>query len=259
MPLSPLRIGLWSMAAGADSSQNAAAVRRGLLAASAAGVRVLLTPECALTGYPPATGQVPVDWCAVGDLEDDLLTEARRRGLTLVLGTMSPSPQGITNDALAGPEPVPVRYRKRRLTPGDQPVFAAGDTPVWIEVEGWRLGLGICYDLRFDNVWRDLAVAGCDAFLCIAHMAGPDPDPGVKALVVPQVLATRAMGWATPLAFCSTTAVDRWVGSGVWDARGVQTHRADGPGEHLLVADIQPRTACDPWYMGLRAAALANP
>ena len=252
-----LRVGLWSMDAGLDLHGNAAAIRRGIAQAARAGVQVLLTPECALTGYPPAlAGHHIGDWCLVGDLEDDLLTTARQAGLTLVLGTMSPAPAGVTNDALAGPEPAPVRYRKRHLTPADVPCFARGQEVAWIEAHGWRLGLAICYDLRFDDVWRDLAQAGCDAFLCIAHMAGPDPDPGVKAAVVPQVLATRAMGWATPLVFCSTTAADRWIGSGVWDARGMRTHHADAPGEHLLVATIQARDAFDPWYAGLRQSAL---
>jgi predicted amidohydrolase len=224
-------------------------------------VQVLLTPECALTGYPPALGHWqhgPPDWCQVGDLEDDLLTAARHAGLTLVLGTSSPGPDGISNDALAGPDPAPVRYRKRHLTEADTLCFAAGRQPGWIDAHGWRLGLGICYDLRFDDVWADLARADCDAFLCIAHMAGPDCDPGVKAAVVPQVIATRAMGWATPLAFCSTTAADNWVSSGLWDARGVATHRADASGEHLLAGRLQPRSAFDPWYDGLRRAALGG-
>jgi len=255
---------MWSMTATRDARVNATCIRRGLAEAACAGVQVLLTPECALTGYPPAfatpdpgprTPDQP-DWCLIGDLEDDLLTHARQAGMTLVLGTQSPVEGGVTNDALAGPEPAPVRYRKRHLTPADRPFFVPGTAPAWIEVHGWRLGLGICFDLRFDDVWADLARAGCDAFLCIAHMAGPDPDPGVKASVVPQVLATRAMGWATPLAYCSTTAADRWTGSGAWDARGVLTHQADAPGEHLLVADLRPRSAFDPWYTGLRNAAL---
>jgi predicted amidohydrolase len=37
-----------------------------------------------------------------------------------------------------------------------------GDRPATIEVEGWKLGLTICYDLRFPELYRILAVEGCE-------------------------------------------------------------------------------------------------
>lgn len=258
--LKDLAVGCWSFTATADSAANAGCIRRGIRAARGAGMRVLLTPECALIGYPGAARPdlADVDWCRLGDLEDTLLTEAAQAGITLVLGTAGPvgggSPQGFANEAVttAG------RYRKRRLMPGDAAHFIAGDVPLVIDVDGWRCGLGICYDLRFAPVWHDLARAGADAFLVLGHMAGVDAEPGVKATVVPQFCAVRAGEWATPLVFCNTAAPDRWLGSGAWDARGIQTHRADAPGEHLLTAAIRPRNAFPPWYAGIRAAALSS-
>jgi predicted amidohydrolase len=38
-----------------------------------------------------------------------------------------------------------------------------GDRPVTTEVEGWKLGLSICYDLRYPELYRLLAVDGCEA------------------------------------------------------------------------------------------------
>jgi predicted amidohydrolase len=40
---------------------------------------------------------------------------------------------------------------------------AAGDDPVVCEVDGWRLGLTICYDLRFPELYRKLSELGVDA------------------------------------------------------------------------------------------------
>jgi predicted amidohydrolase len=37
-----------------------------------------------------------------------------------------------------------------------------GDGPVSCEVEGWRLGLTVCYDLRFPELYRILAVEGAE-------------------------------------------------------------------------------------------------
>jgi len=163
---------------------------------------------------------------------------------------------GWTNDAVAGGAIPAVRYRKRHLTPGDVDHFQSGDRAVVVEHAGWRFGLAICYDLRAATVFADLARADADAFLVIAHMAGADPDPGVKSAIVPQLCAVRAAEWATPLVFCNTTAADAWCPSGAWDARGMPMRlRADGV---LLHTEIQPRSTFHPWYTRVRADHFAR-
>lgn len=246
--LATLRVGCWSFTATADVAGNVAAIRRGITAAATANVRVLLTPECALTGYPGAvrSGFEDLSSCRLADQEERLLAEAEHAGVVLVLGTAAPDGHGgWTNDAatLSG------RYRKRCLTPGDAAYFIPGSTPTTIMVDGWRLGLAICYDLRFPDVWTDLAHLHVDANLVMAHMAGVDNDPGTKTEVIPAFCAVRAAETATPLIFANTASPDRWLDSGAWDARGVRiASKADG----LLSVDLRPRTDFAPWYAGLR-------
>ncbi|MBA3846734.1 MAG: hypothetical protein H0X45_08830 [Planctomycetes bacterium] len=148
-----------------------------------------------------------------------------------------------------------MRYRKQCLTPTDRKHFVAGDRPCVVDAFGWKLGIGICFDLRFADVCARLAAADADAFLMIAHMAGPDPDPGTKAAVVPRLCATRAAEWATPLAFCNSAVADRYCDSAVYDARGMEiAHVGDG----LLRADLRHRDSFDPWYTNLRSEHLAR-
>ena len=255
----PLRVGCWSFTATAEAAGNDAAVRRGIAAAGAAGVRVLLTPECALPGYPGAARPTlaGLDGCALAEREDALLRHAREHGIELVLGSAAEDGAGgWTNDAAA----VGARYRKRCLTPGDTAHFVPGTRPAVITVDGWRCGLAICYDLRFPDVWADLHRQQVDALLVIAHMAGADPDPGTKAVVIPAFCAVRAAEAATPLVFCNTAAADRWLDSAVWDARGVRVAHDGSPaaGGSLLVADLQPRDGLAPWYAGVRDGYLAR-
>ncbi len=41
---------------------------------------------------------------------------------------------------------------------------AAGDAPVVVELDGWRLGLSVCYDLRFAELYRRLGDLGAHLF-----------------------------------------------------------------------------------------------
>ena len=61
-------------------------------------------------------------------------------------------------------------YRKQRLFAysGEHEVYAAGDGPVVVTIEGARLGLFICYDLRFPELFRGVATE-IDAALLIAN------------------------------------------------------------------------------------------
>ena len=46
------------------------------------------------------------------------------------------------------------RYRESELVEG-------GSRPLSLDVEGWRVGLSICYDLRFPELYRHYAGEGC--------------------------------------------------------------------------------------------------
>jgi len=250
-----LSVATWSFAACADPQANAQMMSDGLRAAAAAGAQVVVMPECCLTGYPSAgrSDLRDLDWALVARLEQELAGVSDSLGVALVAGTCARSAEGCTNQALACVAGAQVRYDKRCLTPIDQGHFRAGAAAVLITAGGWRLGLGICYDLRFPDVWMELAARGADAFLVVAHMAGPDPDPGTKQALIPALCATRAAETATPLVLANTAGADRYLDSGIWDARGV---RCGSQVTGLLVQSLRHRTRWDPWYAQLHATAL---
>jgi omega-amidase len=255
--MQPLQVASWSFTASADVACNAKAIREGLHAAHATGARIVVTPECGLTGYPSAAraGLDDLDWALVRAWERELLEEARSLELVAVIGTCQADARGVGNEVLIGGLVDAARYRKRCLTPIDGTHFIAGERALVVEACGWRLGIAICYDLRFGDVWRDLALAGADAFLVCAHMAGPDPDPGTKSRLIPAFCAVRAAETATPLVLANTASADRYLDSGAWDARGApQGSQAAG----LLRATLLHRSQLDPWYAQLRLTALAR-
>ncbi len=134
-------------------------------------------------------------------------------------------------------------------------MFAPGASSAVIAYRGWRFGLGICFDLRFPDHWLELAAAGADAFLVVAHMAGADPDPGTKRTIVPELCAVRAAETATPLVVCNTSAQDRHCASLHCDARGMRVGEAQ---DGMLTATLTHRSRLDPWYQDLHGQAVAQ-
>jgi predicted amidohydrolase len=61
-------------------------------------------------------------------------------------------------------------YRKQRLFTyaGEHEVYAPGDAPVVVTIEGVRVGLFICFDLRFPELFRAVA-PDIDAVLLVAN------------------------------------------------------------------------------------------
>ncbi len=252
-----MRTAIFATTASADLAANAALIQAAIVKSAQGGARILLTPECVLCGYPGAARADlhGVDWCALHDAEDALSLTAERAGLVLLLGTIGRWRSGIANEVLACGAIAAQRYRKRCLTPADQAHFTAGDQALTIRVDDWTIGLGICFDLRFAPCWADLALAGADLFCVAAHMAGPDPDPGTKAAIIPALAQVRAAEWATPLIFANTSAVDRYCDSAAWDARGLRTTSL---AEGLRLVDVDRRETLDPWYAALHQRHLAE-
>ncbi|SFX00385.1 carbon-nitrogen hydrolase family protein [Marinospirillum alkaliphilum] len=104
-----------------------------------------------------------------GPMQDFLAEQAQRLGIWLVGGSVplkSPFPDRLTNTCLVyGPDGGRVaRYDKIHLFGfqrgeeryNEASSFVPGDQPVTFDTPFGRVGLGICYDLRFPELFRQL-------------------------------------------------------------------------------------------------------
>jgi predicted amidohydrolase len=151
-----------------DVAANLAAVRRGLHQAADRGARLIVFPECALTGYcfrskdeaSPHAEALP------GPASDALAADCRARDVFAIVGLLERGPAGELFNAclLVGPGGLIGGYRKIHLpylgvdrftTPGDRP-FAVHD------LGGLRVGINICYDGSFPESARVLTLLGAD-------------------------------------------------------------------------------------------------
>jgi predicted amidohydrolase len=129
----------------------------------AARARIVVFPELSLTGYELDAALVEPGDAAL----DPIAASCASTGSTALVGAPVPGPGGRAYIAMleVSPGGVSVLYRKQWIG-GDEAVrFSPGDEPTVFEVDGWRLGVGICRDTGIDEHVERMAGLSIDAYL----------------------------------------------------------------------------------------------
>jgi predicted amidohydrolase len=235
----------------AEKERNLDACLARLEEAAAAGAELLVLPECAIPGYmfESAEEALPFAEEIPGPSSEALERECGRLGLYAVCGLLERDGDLLRNSAvLVGPEGLIGTYRKTHLpflgvdrfvTPGDE--LTVYDTPLG------RIGVEICYDLRFPEVTRTLALKGADL---VAH---PTNFPMAAKVQTELITVARAAENRIYLLTANRVGKERsgefcgW--SQIVDPFGRRLAEAGETEEALLVADVDVEKARDKNYV----------
>jgi predicted amidohydrolase len=205
------------------------------------GCALVVFPECALSGYmfgdAEAAARAAIE--VPGPATDALVAACARHGLHCVVGMLERDRAVLLNTALLlGPGGIVGAYRKSHIacigvdcftTPGgeDYEVF---DTAVG------RIGLQICYDWRFPEITRVLALRGAEI---VAH---PTNSPVASRDLADYLPRARAVENAVYFLTANRVGVEgetTFFGrSQVVDPFGTVIAQADDASELLICADI---------------------
>lgn len=178
-PSENLRVAAIQMTSTGDVRANVDRARDHLKAGIDAGARLLCLPEN--FAYLDREGE-KIHF--VESIEDGPGLEMTRRiagdyNVFVAAGTVplaAQAPGRVTNTIILwGPDGNPAaRYDKLHLFDialdadhdfRESRTISAGSRVVSARVDGWSIGLSICYDLRFPELYRALSAGGADAFL----------------------------------------------------------------------------------------------
>lgn len=237
-----MRLGAYQFPITGSIPENLNHIRRGIQQAALQGVELLIFPECALTGYPPRhlTSPDEVDWEALSSAHDKLRGLAATHRIHLVVGTMTREQNAVFNTALlSSPDGQRHAYHKRALWGWDAEHFTPGSEPgVW-EIGGLRVGVRICYEVRFPEYFRELYRARTDLNLLLFCDVSDVDDPARYDLIRAHVL-TRAVENVCPLLTVNATTPHQTAPTGFYSASGdAWVEQPRGP-EGLLIADWSP-------------------
>ena len=171
-----MRVALCQIPVSSRPDVNFERVRAALLRAADQGADLAIFPEATQIRFGSdlrATAE-PLDgpFCA------GLASAAKDTGVALVAGVFEPAPDGrVYNTAVAydGAGELVASYRKLHLFDAfgyrESDQVAPGSAPVICTLAGLRTGLEICYDVRFGELSRALAVAGASLLVLPAAWA----------------------------------------------------------------------------------------
>ena len=184
-----MKVALLQTTASDDPAENLVAARAMLAEAEAAGADLALTPEVTNCISLSRDHQRAVLRPEAGDpMLAALRGEARARGLWILIGSLAlrtadPAGRFANRSVLIGADGA-IRARYDKIHMFD---VAVSETETYRESDGYRpggratvadtpwgrLGLTICYDLRFPHLYRALARAGA-AFLAVPSAFSPE-------------------------------------------------------------------------------------
>jgi predicted amidohydrolase len=204
---------------------------------------VAVFPECILTGYmltPEEAERIaePVP----GPRTQELARACRASGLLVAVGTLERDAQGdIYNVALlVGPEGVLGLYRKSHLPYlGVDRYVAAGDSlGRHFDTPRGRLGLLVCYDIRFPEPARILALGGAQVVLL------PTAWPATATLYPDFILQARAAENGIFIVAANRAGAERGAAflgrSIIAGPNGEVLAEQGGTGEGMLLAELDP-------------------
>jgi predicted amidohydrolase len=210
------------------------------------GARLVVFPELSLTGYdlPLLRSGHQFDagdqWVAPGDRRLDPIREiCRRTGITAVIGAPFREPDGTPRLASLAVHPNGAEEAgfKTHLHGDERSLFEAGQEPLLLDVDGWKIALAICFDAAHPEHSGDAAAAGADVYAVSALYTQEEGHRlglhlGARAMDNRMYGVLANLGGHTPLGpSCGL--------SGFWGPDGLSMQQAGGTGMEVVTAVLR--------------------
>ena len=207
---------------------------------------LLVLPELCTSGYNFVSKEQA--WETSESIQDGtsvrhLVSLCREKKMHIVAGINERDGDKLYNSAvLVGPNGVVGKYRKMHLFMNEKDIFEPGDAglPV-LDIGVAKVGLAICFDWIFPEVWRILALEGADIICHPSNLV----IPGLCQRAVPinalmnrvYVVTANRIGTEGDLTFTGLSVIADPMGEVIAQASSVD--------EELAVVDIDVALARD--------------
>ncbi|QDU30403.1 apolipoprotein N-acyltransferase [Anatilimnocola aggregata] len=251
-----LRVATCQFPVEAEIAKNRRWALKQIEQASAAGADVVHFSECALSGYAgvefPTIRDLNVDELQAATR--DVMAAAKQHGVWVILGSthyldLQTKPHNCLYIINAAGEIVD-RYDKRFCTgqDGKNPTldlchYTPGNRPVTFQIKGITCGVGICYDYRFPELYRELKQLGVQVLFQSFHNARQsvvsDRRYNIWKEIVPATMQCRAAENHFWVSANNSTARPSMWGSFTVQPDGALVHKLPVHKPGVLLTDMQ--------------------
>ncbi len=246
-----MRIALAQILSGTDPAANLELVREYTGRAADAGAKLVVFPEATMCrfGVPLAPIAEPVG----GPWASGVRRIATDFAVTVIAGMFTPAGDGRVKNTLiaaspGSPNEPDTHYDKIHLYDAfgftESRTVAPGREPVVITVAGVRVGLTVCYDIRFPALYTELARRGAQLIaVCASWGAGPGKLDQwtllARARALDSMSYVAAVGQAEPGHSLTESGAPTGVGGSLVASPFGEVVASAGSGPQLVVADIE--------------------
>lgn len=236
------------MGASSDIPTNVSRILTAIAAATADGSQLIVFPECILSGYMyDSLEEVQQHAVALDGPEVQVVAKAcAQHGVYVVLGFLEDQDDGSVHNSAVMLSPggeIVTCYRKVHLPflGADRFVTEGSAPPPVVATPFGRIGIGICYDLRFPESARSMALSGADI---IVH---PSTMPHEASLLLEHFVPVRACENRVFLALANRGDDEGGVSfmgrSQIVSPSGIRIAHAEEDGEAALTVTIDLQDA----------------
>lgn len=237
-----LKAGALQFAACESIEQNLVALQRGIAQAAEQKVRLLLTQECALCGYPPV--EVPsveaIDQTALVEAQQKISKLAQKHQMYIALGTITFHGADAYNSiCLIHPDGMELNpYHKRALWGWDRNNFQPGnETGIYI-IDEIKVGIRICFEVRFPEYFRELFREQVELALVSFADVGREEQKG-RTNTIQSHLVSRAAENVMYVMSANASSQRQLAPTCIIDPDGTVIAAAPLHEEYLLSAEIE--------------------
>ncbi|MCK9302195.1 MAG: hypothetical protein PHU62_00735 [Bacteroidales bacterium] len=213
---------------------------------------IIVFPELSISGYAFINKEDALEYSQTADELAYLTTQNDDNKSVIIIGFAERQDDKVYNSALIlFPDKTYKVYRKTHLFYNERFCFSEGDSGFFVVQHPFcdcRIGIMICYDWRFPESARTLALQGADIIVCPANLVTPLWEIGMKSRALENnvyLSVANRCGIETQQTNGKAQSLHFTGKSVIYDTKGQEMAQAGAVNDDIIVAELDVSVSRD--------------